>query len=43
MVSANTWFTEVKYKKATENLTHYFDNVKLVNFDIIYNVFAKEN
>ena len=41
MVSANTWFTEVKYKKATENLTHYFDNVKLVNFDIIYSDFRK--
>ena len=25
------------YKKATDNPDQYFSNVKLVNFDIIYN------
>ena len=37
----DTWYKETKYKKATDDPEHYFNHVKFINFDIIYNDICK--
>ena len=38
----DTWFDEMKYNEATDNPDQYFSNVKVVNFDIIYNDYKRK-
>ena len=33
----DSWITKVKFKEVTDNPTHNFHKLKLLNFDIIYN------
>ena len=37
----NTWFGEMKYKEATDSPGQYFNDMKFVNFDVIYNDIRK--
>ena len=35
------WYNETKYKEATDDPEHYFNYIKFINFDIIYNEIRK--
>ena len=35
------WYNETKYKEVTDDPEHYFNHVKFINFDTIYNNICK--